>query len=36
MITFLTSIARSIYLALERSGQARARKYLSLQKGSWQ
>jgi len=36
MITFLTSIARSIYLALERSGQSRARRYLSFHKGTWQ
>jgi hypothetical protein len=36
MITFLTSIVRSIFLALERSGQARARRYLSLHKGVWQ
>ena len=36
MITFLTSITLSIFKALERSGQARARRYLSLHKGTWQ
>ena len=36
MITFLTSMARCIFKALEQSGQARARRYLSLQKGTWQ
>ena len=36
MITFLTSIAYGIFKALEQSGQARARRYLSLYKGTWQ
>jgi len=36
MISFLTSIAYSIFRALEQSGRARARRYLSLHKGTWQ
>lgn len=36
MIHFLTSIAHCIFKALEQSGQARARRYLNMQKGTWQ
>jgi len=39
MITFLASLARSIFLALEASGKARARRYLILHRqgmGGWQ
>jgi hypothetical protein len=36
MITFLISIAYKIFKTLEASGQARARRYLSLHKGTWQ
>lgn len=36
MITFLISIAHKIFKTLEASGQARARRYLSLHKGTWQ
>jgi hypothetical protein len=36
MISIITSIAYRIFKALEQSGQARARRYLSLHKGTWQ
>jgi len=32
----IKSIIMAIFLALEKSGQARARRFLSLHKGSWQ
>lgn len=36
MISIITSIISRIFKALEQSGQARARRYLSLYKGTWQ
>jgi hypothetical protein len=36
MFSFLASIGYQIFKALEASGQARARRYLSLHKGTWQ
>lgn len=36
MISFLIGIGYKIFKTLEASGQARARRYLSLHKGTWQ
>ena len=37
MITYVIAVVHKIYLALEASGQARARRYLSNRNpGAWQ
>lgn len=36
MITYILAVFHKIFKAMERSGQARARRYLSLHKGIWQ